>query len=107
MLIKLSDARESLKINKYSLDDVCAIHPVIFESVTEAAAIAIDKRDTKKEELSYVLAKQSRAIRTRMLERGKGLQKLGWNKNPSLQKSIEKLLMSTWKQKKKLIYGRV
>ena len=70
MLIKLSDARESLKINKYSLDDVCAIHPVIFESVTEAAAIAIDKRDTKKEELSYVLAEQSRAIRTRMLEKG-------------------------------------
>ena len=69
-MFTLDDAREALKIYKYALDDMCAIHPVAFENVTEATALSIDKRDTKKDRLARILAKQARALRVRMLEKG-------------------------------------
>jgi hypothetical protein len=58
-------ARDSLKINGSALDMMCMVHPDTFYRVSKELTKAVDIRDTKKDKLARVEAKQSKIIRLR------------------------------------------
>ncbi len=66
----LEDARKALKIDRNDLYFMCLIHSEVFEHVTEALAKAIDRRDTLKDSLNVVMAKEIKNLRAYYADKG-------------------------------------